>query len=254
MSCNRLFPRIGILYPGNSAEDDYPQLAEMVEPPADIRIVHTEGPDVHRVDECLITGSDQILAIGARELKNHKVETCMWACTSGSFAFGVEGARLQVSKIAEILGVPTSSTSLSFLSAVRALKLKRVAIAATYPQELAHAFRLFLEYDGVEVLSLNSLEIWSGREVGEFEEEKIISFVLANDHPNAEAILVPDTALRTATLLPRLEASLGKIVLTANQVTFWEAMRLTGTLKPQMRLGRLFSHDPFLSWRMGELW
>ena len=77
---------------------------------------------------------------------------------------------------------------------------------------------------------------------------------MANDHPNAEAILVPDTALRTATLLPRLEASLGKIVLTANQVTFWEAMRLTGTLKPQMRLGRLFSHDPFLSWRMGELW
>ncbi|AWT59641.1 MAG: Arylmalonate decarboxylase [Candidatus Moanabacter tarae] len=253
MSCTSPFPRIGILYPGNAAEDDYPQLAAMIEPPVDLRIVHTEGPDVHRVDECLITGSERILANGAHELKSHKVETCMWACTSGSFSFGVEGARLQVSKIEKILGVPTSSTSLSFLSAIRALGLKRVAIAATYPRDLANAFRSFLEHDEVEVLSLNSLEIWSGREVGEFDEEKIMDFVLANDHPNAEAVLVPDTALRTATLLPKLEASLGKIVLTANQVTFWEAIRLAGTFKPQMRLGRLFSCDTSLSWRMGEL-
>lgn len=245
MTLTKNLSRIGFLYPGHSAEDDYPQLSAMVEPPVEVKIVHTKGPDVHRVDECLITGSDHILAMGARELKNHKVDTCIWACTSGSFAFGVEGARLQVSKIAEILGIPTSSTSLSFLSAAHALGLKRVAIAATYPQELADAFRSFLEYDNVEVLSLNSLGMWSGREVGKLEEEKIISFVLANDHPDADAVLVPDTALRTATLLPKLEASLGKTVLTANQVTFWEAMRLAGTLKPQKGLGRLFSQDPF---------
>ncbi len=144
-------PRIGILYPHHSAEDDYPRLAELMERPAEVHIAHTEGPDVHQIESSLVTGSDEMLATGAEELKAHNVEVCMWACTSGSFAFGVAGARRQADKIGELLGVPTSSTSLAFLSAVHALGLKRVAIAATYPEELSGAFRAFLEEEAVEV-------------------------------------------------------------------------------------------------------
>ena len=60
-----------------------------------------------------------------------------------------------------------------------------------------------------------------------------------NDNPDAEAILVPDTALHTVAWLEQLEAAVGKPVLTANQVTFWEALRLAGRLQPQAELGPL---------------
>ena len=53
--------------------------------------------------------------------------------------------------------------------------------------------------------------------------------------------VLPDTALHTTAFLDELETHVGKIVLTANQVTVWEALRLAGALKPQKNLGHLMT-------------
>ena len=63
-------------------------------------------------------------------------------------------------------------------------------------------------------------------------------------HPDAEAVLIPDTALHTAAFLPELETHVGKTVLTANQVTMWEALRLAAALTPQQNLGHLMPIAP----------
>ena len=231
--------KIGILYPLYSAEDDYPRLAAALNPPVEVQVIHTDSPNLHRIDESLITGSREYLLAGAEELRPHNVEVCLWACTSASFAFGVEGAQRQSQDLVDALGVPASSTSLAFLSASKALGLKRVAVAATYPEELSNAFRSFLETGGVEVVHMGCLGVWTGDEVALIEREAVLRFACANDHPDAEAVLIPDTALHTVDFLPELEAAVGKTVLTANQVTMWEALRLAKRLTPQSNLGRL---------------
>ena len=230
---------VGVLYPAYSAEDDYPRLAAALNPAVDVRVVHTSSPNLHRIDETQITGSREYLLAGAEELRPHEVAVCMWACTSASFAFGVDGARRQVQDLAEALGVPASSTSLAFLSACKALGLKRVAVAATYPEALSSLFRDFLETDGREVVHMGCLDVWSGDESALIGREEVLRFARANDHPDAEAVLIPDTALHTAGFLQELETAVGKTVLTANQVTMWEALRLANRLTPQSGLGRL---------------
>ena len=236
--------RIGALYPLHSAEDDYPRLGKALNPAVDIRIVHTASPNLHRIDHSLVTGSKEYLLAGARELRQHAVASCMWACTSGSFAFGLEGARQQVRDIATELDIPASSTSLAFLSALRALGLKRVAVAATYPDELSNAFREFLHQDGVEVLHLGCLDLWTGDDAALLQRYEVLEFARTNDHPRAEAVLLPDTALHTTAFLDELETHVGKVVLTANQVTVWEGLRLAGALKPQKNLGHLMTIAP----------
>ena len=231
--------KIGILYPLYSAEDDYPRLAAALKPPVEVQVVHTDSPNLHRIDESLITGSREYLLAGVEELRPHNVAVCLWACTSASFAFGVEGAQRQAQDLVNALGVPASSTSLAFLSASKALGLKRVAVAATYPEALSNAFRAFLETGGVEVVHMGCLGVWTGDEVALIERDEVLRFACANDHPDAEAVLIPDTALHTVDFLPELEAAVGKTVLTANQVTMWEALRLANRLTPQSNLGRL---------------
>ena len=231
--------KIGVLYPAHSAEDDYPRLAAALKPAVDVRVVHTDSPNLHRIDETQITGSREYLLAGADELRSHDVDVCMWACTSGSFVFGVEGARRQAQDLADELGVPSSSTSLAFLSTCKALCLKRVAVAATYPKELSKAFRSFLESDGIEVVHMGSLGVWTGDESALIERDDVLRFPRANDHPEAEAVLIPDTALHTAAFLHDLELAVGKTVLTANQVTMWEALRLANRLTQQSGLGQL---------------
>ena len=233
--------KIGILYPAYSAEDDYPRLAAALEPAVEVRVVHTESPNLHRIDETLRTGSREYLLAGAEELRPHNVDVCLWACTSASFAFGVDGARRQVQDLVDALGVPASSTSLAFLSGCKALGLKRVAVASTYPEGLSKAFREFLETGGIEVVHMGCLGARSGDDSALIERDEVVRFARANDHPDAEAVLVPDTALHTAGFLTELEAAVGKTVLTANQVTMWEALRLADRLTPQADLGRLMA-------------
>lgn len=233
--------RLGFLYPDHSAEDDYPRMAARLSPPVDAVVVHTSiGEDAHRVDALLDTGAAWRLRDGARELRRVGVDSAMWSCTSGSFVFGLEGAREQARAVQEFLGVPVSSTSLAFASACRLLGLRRVSIAATYPDEIAALFERLLADSGVSTVLRGAMGIITGVEVGEVSRNRAIGHAIANDHPEAEAILMPDTALHTVDFLDDLEAAVGKTVLTANQVTVWEALRLAGALRPQEGFGALF--------------
>ena len=233
--------RLGFLYPDHSAEDDYPRIAALLSPPVEAVVVHTSiGEDAHRVDALLDTGAAWRLREGAEELRRVGVASAMWACTSGSFVFGLAGALEQARAVADVLGVPASSTSLAFASACRALGLRRVAIAATYPDDVAALFGQFLADCGVEAVQRGALGIMTGVEVGQVGPERALAHAVGSDHPSAQAVLMPDTALHTVARLEDLEAAVGKTVLTANQVTMWEALRLAGALRPQTGLGTLF--------------
>lgn len=237
--------RLGFLYPGHAAEDDYPMMAGALAVPAHVEVVHTSvGEDAHRVDALIDLGSPERLREGAAELGRRGVDAALWACTSGSFVFGLEGARRQAAGVAEILGVPASSTSLAFVHACEAVGATRVAIAATYPADVAHAFGRFLAEAGLDVVSVRAHEVVTAVEVGTFGPEWVHRLVVAGDHSDASAVLVPDTALRTVAVVEELEAQLGKPVLVANQVTFWEALRLAGAFCPQPGLGQLFVTAP----------
>ena len=62
--------------------------------------------------------------------------------------------------------------------------------------------------------------------------------VAAADHPDAEAVLVPDTAMHTLAIVDKLEAAVGKPVLTANQVTVWKGLDLLGPVPATARSRR----------------
>ncbi|MER6941022.1 maleate cis-trans isomerase, partial [Nocardioides sp. NPDC000441] len=131
-------------------------------------------------------------------------------------------------------------TSIAFVEAARALGLEKVAVAASYPEELAAHFSTFLEAGGVEVVSFGASGIFTAVDAGRLGPDAVLEMTLSVDVPEAEAVLVPDTALHTLTCIDTLEKALGKPVLTANQVTVWEGLRLAGTPRPLPRLGTLF--------------
>jgi maleate cis-trans isomerase len=203
--------------------------------------------DAHRVDALLDIGSDDVLAAGVRDLEGAASGGCdsvIWACTSGSFVFGWDGAAAQVEALSREAGVPASSTSFAFVDAAVRLGLRRVAVTATYPDDVAQRFVTFLVRAGVEVVRLSTLGIVTAAEVGTFGRDRVLRAAEAGDHPDAEAVLLPDTALHTMAWLGDLEAWLGKLVLTANQVSIWQGLRLAGDTTARTGFGRLFAAPP----------
>lgn len=236
--------RIGFLYPGYSAEDDYPTVERLLGGGVETPVVHTlMRTDAHRLDALLDIGGDDVLGDGARELRALGVDAAVWACTSGSFVFGWDGAAAQVAGVSSAAGVPATSTSFAFADALVALGLQRVAVAATYPADVAQRFVDFLARAGVEVVALSCKGIITAAEVGTLGREAVLDFVAANDHPAAQAVVVPDTALHTIAWLDELETRVGKPVLTANQVSVWAGLRLAGDTAPRPGLGTLFRRN-----------
>ena len=86
--------------------------------------------------------------------------------------FGLEGAREQARGVEEAAGVPASSTSLAFAAACQALGVRRVSIAATYPDDIAALFERFLADTGVATVRRGALGIITGVEVGTVERDR----------------------------------------------------------------------------------
>ncbi|MGH3735318.1 MAG: maleate cis-trans isomerase family protein [Micromonosporaceae bacterium] len=229
---------VGFLYPGHAAEDDYPLAAAALG--VELVVEHTYGTDLHAVDELLDLGSADRLAEGAARLRRHAPAAVVWACTSGSFVYGWHGAVVQAAHLAEAAGVPASSTSFAFVNAARALGVRRVSVAASYPADVARLFVEFLAEGGIEVVGMASYGIDTAAQVGALPADEVAELMAAHDHPDAEAILVPDTAMRTFALVPVLETRLGKPVLTANQVTVREGLSLAGMAGTWQDAGALF--------------
>ena len=205
-------PTIGLLYPGSSAEDDFPGLERRLDTDLRLPVVRTSvGEDAHRVDALLDLGSTERLAEGARTLvAEHRPDSIMWACTSGSFVFGWQGAHDQVRELQARTGVPTSSTSLAFVEACRALSVERVSVAASYPRDVAEHFVAFLDRGGIAVTALGSHGIVTAAEVGTLGYEQVEAIATGADvSGGAEAVLVPDTAMHTLQWIDKLEAAVG---------------------------------------------
>ena len=61
-------------------------------------VQHIYGTDLHAIEELLDLGSRDKLADGAAQLRSERPDAVVWACTSGSFVYGWDGAAAQVAE------------------------------------------------------------------------------------------------------------------------------------------------------------
>lgn len=163
-----------------------------------------------------------------------------YACTSGSFVDGEAGLERQIGTIERIVGCPVIATSRAIVEAYRYLGLTRTALATPYRDEVNEAERAFFSSQGLKVESLVGLGL-SGPQIREVAPERIVELAHAADTPQSEAIFISCTDFRALEVVDRLEAELGKPVLTSNQVTLWAILRALGEPTRYPGLGRLLA-------------
>jgi len=149
-----------------------------------------------------------------------------YACTSGSFVGGLSGESALVDAMVAA-GAPTAvTTSGALLQALRHLGINRVATVTPYTDDLTAGLTTFLAEAGVEVVSTAGLGLIS--QIWTVPYEVTVELVRSIDTSTAEAVFISCTNLPTYDVIAGLEAAIGKPVLTANQVTMWSVLTLTG--------------------------
>jgi maleate isomerase len=123
--------------------------------------------------------------------------------------------------------------------ALRALGVRRLALATPYPERIAAAGRRYWEAAGFEVVAHRRLDGVANI----YEESEARAYALGRDAdvPDAEAVLISGTGLPTAGIVERLERDLGKPVVTSQSAMLWRALAMLGAGRPVAGYGRLLA-------------
>ncbi|MDX1608839.1 MAG: hypothetical protein R3225_01820, partial [Halofilum sp. (in: g-proteobacteria)] len=216
--------RLGVLYPPCGAEFEFYTHGEALAPDVRVTLVGVRihgGDDEHAVGHMRRTAEVDNLLLSAEAIAPLRPDAAIWACTSGSFVAGLGHARRQAEAIGEALGCPATSTALAYLAALQQLGIERVSVLASYPQAMFDAFQAFLGEAGIGVDAGACLDVGSGPAAADIGDEALLARAAALAPPPGGALLIPDTAIPTLHLLPRLAELHEAPVLTANQVSLW---------------------------------
>jgi maleate isomerase len=175
-------------------------------------------------------GETAVVEQAVRDLSAAEPHAYVYACTSGSFVHGLRGERRLTAVMRRAGGAPALTTSGAVLESLAALHISRVAVATPYDATLATRFGTFLAEAGISVVSTGDLGL--SHHIWEVPYQTTLDLVRAADTDEAEAVVVSCTNLATYGILGRLEAELGKPVVSANRATMWAALRLVGRTPP----------------------
>ena len=118
-----------------------------------------------------------------------------------------------------------------------------MSFVGPYLKDITERGRIFFDANGFDVTGAHAMEISSNSGLEELPLERVYAFARERAEPRADAVFISCTGIRTVGAIASLEQDLGVPVVSANQATFWDALRLSGVRDRVVGFGSLFEHD-----------
>lgn len=229
--------RIGVLTP---ASDPVPESEMWAMAPQGVsvhasRVPRQAGSFGSFAEAPHVDGAAELLAgLGLRVI--------VYAYTSSSYALGSEADEaLRIRLETHTPGIPIVLTAPAASEALRILGVHRVALVHPpwFTDEVNDKGSAYFRARGFEVVSC--ARMMPARRWAEVAPAELYDWTKANVPRQAEAVFIGGNGLRAIGVIESLEKALGRPVLTANQVAFWQALRRVGITSKIPQYGRIFT-------------
>lgn len=164
----------------------------------------------------------------AVKLADADVDVIGYGCTSGSLFRGLGHDRMIEERIERASGRPAVSTAGAVVSALNFLKVKRVAVATPYIDEVNELEEKFLSDNGFEVVDIKGLGIAENLKIGRVSAQALSELIARLNHKKADCIFISCTNLPTIDCIQKFEDEFKKPVLSSNTATLWAMLRKCG--------------------------
>lgn len=242
MQADRSGPKIGVLVPFTNCNLE-PDMIALCPPGCTVHFARMGGYDV---DE--IPGSDQMAGLGEsdisetlRLLSGVRPAVVLYGCTSATLTHGTGFDTDLAARIKTGARALSFTAAGSLVAAIKALGATRVGFASPYLGEINDQAAAFLADEGIEVIQRADI----GRALGNYGQgeltpDEVFDLALKADHADAQAIVLSCTDMRSVEAIERIEAALGKPVVTSNQAMIFALMRALGLPRHDRAPGALF--------------
>ena len=232
-----MISRIGLILPSSNTTME-PELYRML--PEDCTL-HTARMRLRKVTIKALSAMEKKAVEAAQELSDAEVSVVSYGCTSGSLFRGVGHDRRIEAKLGKIVKAPCVATSRAVVDSLRALRVRRVAVATPYMKEIDELEKKFLTGNGFEVVDIRGLGLVDNIEIGKQKPDVAYALARRLRYADADAIFISCTNFRTIEVIERLERETGRPVVSSNTATLWGIIRKVKLEKTIEGFGRLFA-------------
>jgi maleate isomerase len=186
--------------------------------------------------------AEEFIADASEMITHVRPAVVVMAGTGVSFIDGCGYDQMLIKKMQERNGhLPTTTTSTSVIDAFGKLGITKVSVAMPYGEQVSRSAMKFVEESGIKVLKAKWLNK-SGPEIPEVSKETLYHLVREVDDPESDAIFISCINLHAIEIIEKLENDLQKPVITSNQATMWNMLRLANINDRIQGYGRLLSN------------
>ncbi|HWK69029.1 MAG TPA: ectoine utilization protein EutA [Rhizobiaceae bacterium] len=180
------------------------------------------------------------LTEGARLiLPGEDLDAICYSCSSASVVIGDGEIAAAIGQAKP--GVPVVTPTLAATAGLKACGANRISVLTPYSVETSRPMADYLSRQGFQIASFTSLGFEDDREMARIAPASFVELARAATAPDAEALFISCTALRSASVAAAIEEATGRPVVTSNQATAWNCLRLCDDKSSYPEFGRLMT-------------
>ncbi|MEL6120518.1 MAG: Asp/Glu racemase [Pseudomonadota bacterium] len=234
--------RFGVFVPFTNTNLE-PDMMLMRPPRVSLHFARLGGYDADEIPD-----EDQMAGLGEadmdeplRLIQGVKPDVVFYGCTSATLTHGPAFDRDLSAKISAQSGAQTVTAASALVHAIKSLGARKIAFASPYVPMINDQAIAFLKSEGIDAVSRADVDGTLDNEgQGALTPDDVEALALRADAADAEAVVLSCTDMRSVEVIARLEAKLGKPVVTSNQAMVFQAVQMLGLPSPGQQFGRLF--------------
>ena len=230
MSQSRGRARFGILVPFTNTN---------LEP--DMGLLRPDGVSLHFArmggyDQDEIPDAEQMHGLGAADLgeplkllQGVRPDVILYGCTSATLTHGVAFDRALAAQIKAESGAETVTAAGALVHVLKSLDVTRIGFASPYVAAINDMAVEFLADAGFHTVARAEVrDVLDNYGQGALSTQAVYDLGLKANHPDAEAVVLSCTDMRSVEIIASLERDIGKPVITSNQAMMLQALQLAG--------------------------
>ncbi len=234
--------KIGVLVPFTNTNLE-PDMMLMRPPDTTVHFQRMGGYDADKVP-----GSDQMAALGAADIRHDlrmiagvRPDVVLYGCTSATLTHGPGFDAGLAAQIKAGTGAVSLTAAGCLMTALKAIDAKKVGFSSPYLGAINEQAIVFLNKNHIETVKCADIN----RELdnygqGELTPDEVCDLALKADHPDAQAIVLSCTDMRSVEAIEQIEAAIDKTVVTSNQAMMFCLMKALNIPRHNGVPGRLF--------------
>jgi maleate isomerase len=172
-------------------------------------------------------------------LPDEPLDAICYSCTSASVVIG--DVEIERAIATGKPGVSVVTPPAAAVNGLKALGARRISVLTPYTVETSRPMADYFAERGFDIASFTCLGFDDDRKMARIAPDSLVEAAKQAMAPDAEALFVSCTALRSASVAARIEDAIGRPVVTSNQATAWTCLRLCGDETARPEYGRLLT-------------